>query len=128
MIEWTPDYITYSIDDRVVSRNEQVSGLQREQNLVLSAQAMSEGSAAGNAINAAEMPFNTEVEYVEIYNYDYGEDEFNLLFRDDFYTLDESRWGKGNNKTWQGTGSTIMANNTYVQDGHLVLKVDKIGS
>ena len=87
---------------------------------------MSEGSAAGSAINAAEMPFNTEIDYVEIYNYNEG--EFSLLSRDDFDSLDESRWGKGNNKTWQGTGSTIMADNTYVEDGHLVLEVDKVGS
>ena len=88
---------------------------------------MSEGSEAGRAINAGEMPFYTEVEHVKVYSYDEG--EFNLLFEDEFTSLDEvSRWGKGNNKNWQGTGSTIMANNTYVEDGRLMLKVDKADS
>jgi len=88
---------------------------------------MSEGSEAGRAINAGEMPFYTEVEHVKVYSYDEG--EFNLLFEDEFTSLDEvSRWGKGNNKNWQGTGSTIMANNTYVEDGRLMLKVDKANS
>jgi len=64
----------------------------------MSALAMSEGSDAGQAINAAEMPFRTEFEYVEIYNYDEG--EFSLLFRDDFASINDDRWGKGNNKTW----------------------------
>lgn len=86
---------------------------------------MSETSDAGRAINAAKMPFNTEIDYVEIYQHD-GGDEFSLLFRDDFDSLDDDRWGKGNNKTWQGTGATIMADNTDVQDGDLVLKVDSV--
>merc|ERR1711884_787973 len=81
---------------------------------------------AGRDINAGEMPFYTEIEHVKVYSYDEG--EFNLLFDDEFTFLDKSRWGKGNNKTWQGTGSTIMANNTYVEDGRLVLKVDKASS
>merc|ERR1712156_950868 len=102
-------------------------GLQTRQNLVLSAVTMSEGSEAGRAINAGEMPFYTEVEHVKVYSYDEG--EFNLLFHDKFTSLDEvSRWGKGNNKNGQGTGSTIMANNTYVEDGRLMLKVDKADS
>jgi len=90
----------------------------------LSAVTMSEGSEAGRDINAGEMPFYTEIERVKVYSYDDG--AFNLLFDDKFTSLDESRWGKGNNKTWQGTGSTIMANNTYVEDGRLVLKVDSV--
>ena len=90
----------------------------------MSAVTMSEGSEAGRAINAGEMPFYTEIEHVKVYSYDDG--AFNLLFDDEFTSLDESRWGKGNNKTWQGTGSTIMANNTSVEDGRLVLKVDSV--
>merc|ERR1712029_373613 len=67
------------------------------------------------------------VEHVKVYSYDEG--KFNLLFEDEFTFIDEvSRWGKGNNKNWQGTGSTIMANNTYVEDGRLMLKVDKADS
>merc|ERR1712156_599232 len=64
-----------------------MGGLQTRQNLVLSAVTMSEGSEAGRAINAGEMPFYTEVEHVKVYSYDEG--EFNLLFEDEFTSLDE---------------------------------------
>merc|ERR1712156_582598 len=68
-----------------------MGGLQTRQNLVLSAVTMSEGSEAGRAINAGEMPFYTEVEHVKVYSYDEG--EFNLLFEDEFTSLDEVSHG-----------------------------------
>jgi len=77
------------------------------------------------------MPFYTQVEFVEVYGYDAEEKSsqnrgFNLLFRDEFASIDEERWGKGKDKTWGNTGSTIKPANTYVEDGHLVLKVDSV--
>jgi len=61
--------------------------LTKEQNLVLSALTLSEASGAGATIDAAEMPFYTEVEYVEVYNYDVADKEFKYHFRDDFLSL-----------------------------------------
>merc|ERR1719225_1359408 len=79
------------------------------------------------------MPFYTQVEYVEVYGYDAessspNNPSFNLHFRDEFDSIDEERWGKGKDKTWGNTGSTIKPANTYVEDGHLVLKVDKLAN
>ena len=51
-------------------------------------------------------PTFTEVGYIEVFDYDEANKEFNLRWKDDFNGFIDSRWKKGNdNKTWPGNRS-----------------------
>ena len=71
------------------------------------------------------MPWYAEYDYVEAYDYDEGTDSFQLRFRDDFDTLDESRWDIVNYGGFEANSCTFMSSHVYVRDGKLVLKMDK---
>jgi len=85
----------------------------------------SEGNEEGEGFDASEMPYYSDVEYVEVYHYDAGEDSFWLNFRDDFVNYDPERWAAVDNITWEGKGSTYKQENAYFKDGHLHLKLDR---
>ena len=61
----------------------------------------------GAGLDATKMPTNTEVDYVEVYNYNSEEDKFWLRYRDDFDTFNPKRWNKGDNQTWYEMSSTF---------------------
>merc|ERR1712079_981171 len=65
------------------------------------------------------------IDYVEVYGYDAGNENFPLIFRDDFDTYDQNRWVSADNKTWDGMDSTFKKENAYVSDGRLFLRLDK---
>ena len=71
------------------------------------------------------MPWYAKYDYIEAYDYDAGSDSFNLRFRDDFDTLDRNIWRVSDNCGFPDNSSKFMENHTYVEDGKLVLKMDK---
>jgi hypothetical protein len=77
------------------------------------------------------MPWYTRYEYVEAYDYkgkdeETGEDLFELRFKDDFDNLDTERWALGNH-SFDDNSATFVPENAYVEEGNLVLKMEKIG-
>jgi len=77
----------------------------------------------GEGFDASEMPYYTDVDYVEVYRYE-SNGEFKLNFRDDFDSYNE-RWAAVDNITWPGKCSTYKKENAYVKNGHLQLKLDR---
>ena len=123
-IEWTPKHLVYKLDNKVVRTKEGVEALDRGLNLVMSTSVLDE-DGAGAGWDDTEAPYYTDVDYVEVYGYDTGKEDFELIFRDDFDTYDQNRWASSDNKTWEGKDSTLKKENAYVSDGRLFLKLDK---
>jgi hypothetical protein len=77
----------------------------------------------------AEMLWCTKYDYVEAYDYkgtdETGEPIFELRFRDDFDHFDTDRWILANH-TFEGTSTTFVPENAYVEDGNLILKMEKV--
>merc|ERR1711981_1498382 len=84
-----------------------------------------DGDGVGAGWDDTEAPYYTDIDYVEVYHYDAGENSFWLNFRDDFDTYDQNRWVSADNKTWDGMDSTFRKENAYVNDGRLYLRLDK---
>jgi len=93
-----------------IRRKEGVEGLDWEQNLAITILALpDEEGEAGEGFDASEMPYYTDVDYVEVYRYE-SNGEFKLDFRDDFYSYNE-RWAAVDNITWEGKSSTYKQEN-----------------
>jgi len=123
-IEWTPKHLVYKIDNKVIRTKEGVEALDRGLNLVMSICAL-DSDQAGWGWDDTEAPYYSGIDYVEVYGYDAGNEDFPLIFRDDFDTYDQNRWVSADNKTWEGMDSTFKKENAFVSDGRLFLRLDK---
>lgn len=70
------------------------------------------------------MPWYTRYDYVEAYSWD-STDGYNLLWRDDFDTIDTSRWFVSDGWTFDQNSSTFITSNVYTEDGNLVLRMHR---
>jgi len=48
-----------------------------------------------------------------------------LIFREDFDSYDPERWVKADDKTWEEMDSVFVEEYAYVEDGKLMLKLEK---
>jgi len=85
---------------------------------------MNDKKDVGKGLDIEKAPFFTSVEYVEVYDYNEENDEFNLYFKDEFNNFAQDRWKKGDGR-WTGLSSTYMPDNSYIEDGKLVLRAKK---
>ncbi|HSQ40881.1 MAG TPA: family 16 glycosylhydrolase [Fibrobacteraceae bacterium] len=120
-VEWTPDYVAWSVDSVEIRRDtgEQVTDLQDEdQTLRFNLWASTSTSWAG-AWSDTVLPQYQFINWVRVYSYD-SSSGFSLLWQDDFNEWDASVWAAGN---WTFTGNriTFTAENAVVQDGFLIL-------
>ena len=79
----------------------------------------------GDDFNDADMPWYTRYDYVKVETYNRATREFELHWEDDFDSFDESRWLKSDDKSFDDNSSTFYASQVYVENGALVLKMDK---
>ena len=73
------------------------------------------------------MPWYTRYDYVEAYSWD-AQNGYNLMWRDDFDTLDTARWNVANGWSYANNSSSFIRPNVYVKDGKLVLRMNKTGT
>lgn len=71
------------------------------------------------------MPFYTKYDWVEVWDYNVASDDFTRRWRDEFETLDLSRWIVRNDMSYDGNSSRFWANKTSVKDGKLQFKMTK---
>ena len=134
--DWTPDYVSFSIDGQELKRYEGdhpgVVQQFREQNIEMnywstrSDEHPPEDWHAG--FEDADMPWSALYDYVEMYDYNEITKDFELRWRDDFDQgyLDTNRWAVQDNKGWDTNLSTFMASQVSVtQDGYLALTMAK---
>lgn len=82
----------------------------------------------GDNFSEAGMPFYDLYDYVSIYKYDKISDSFYLYWKDDFNTLDYSKWEVSNNWGFDGNNCMFMYENTWTENGNLVFRMDRMPS
>ena len=60
-----------------------------------------------------------------MWDWNEGTDDFTKRWRDEFQTLDLSRWIVRNDMSYESNSSRFWAPNTFVKNGKLVLKMTK---
>jgi endo-1,3-1,4-beta-glycanase ExoK len=126
MIEWTPEYVSWSFDGTEVRRTTggQASQVTNPHSLRFNVWS-SESSGWAGAFDESVLPAHLFVNWIRYYRYENG--QFVLDWTDDFETFDSSRWSKGN---WSFDGNRVDFDpaNAVVQDGILVLAITKEGA
>jgi len=70
------------------------------------------------------MPWELEIDYVEVSTYNEGTGVFDLQWRDDFDTFDATRWIADDDEAGDWGSSNFYPENVSVKDGSLVLKLE----
>jgi len=70
------------------------------------------------------MPWYVLYDYVETYTYNGETNGFDFRWRDDFNDFDARRWHKSDNTTFDANSTTFRASQSYIDSGHLVLKME----
>lgn len=130
-IDWTPNYIAWSLDG-VEVRREAGTASQQDINkataLFMNFWTPTFAGWGDNMDDPATMPWYTRYDWVEVYDYDAQNDDFVLRWRDDFDGLNLERWRVSNNWSFDQNSTRFMNTQTYVEDGSLVLKMEDINS
>lgn len=127
-MEWTPDYISWSLDGKEVRRTDlssdrkyQVSSMVENQSLRFNLWASKNTSWVGS-MSSKNIPITQYIDYVKVSSYDEETKEFTELWTDEFDTFDSSRWSRGN---WAMELVTEKPDNVVVEDGVLQLRLTK---
>ena len=79
----------------------------------------------GHGREPSSMPWYVYYDYVEVYAYDHNSKTFKLTWRDDFNSLNTSKWAVSDGATFDSNSSMFMRSHVYAQNGNLVFKMDK---
>ena len=124
---WTPDFVSWSIDNKEVRRvkagDPAMKYLNKGQSVMMNFWTPTFESW-GKGFNAADMPWYVLYDYVETYTYNSETNGFDFRWRDDFSTFDAERWHKSDNTTFDANSTTFRASQSYIENGHLVLKME----
>jgi hypothetical protein len=120
-LEWTPDYVAWFIDGVEYRRvtGGVVSSLTSPQSYRFNAWISCSPEWVG-PIDAQRLPQFQKVDWIEYHSYNNG--QFELEWRDDFQTFDDSRWAKAN-WTFDCNEVDFTADNVSIVDGKLVLAI-----
>ncbi len=125
-VEWTPDYISWYINDKLVRKTEgteDVHFLEHDTQLMMNFWTPV-WSPWNDYFDDAEMPWYAKYDFVEVYDYNVDKKDFTLRWRDDFDTFDTKKWYASDNWGFENNSSLFMSSQVYVEDGNLVLKMD----
>ena len=73
----------------------------------------------------SSMPWYTSYDWVEVWDYDMTNDDFTLRWRDDFDSLDTTRWTVSDYWSFDYNSTLFMAKNVAVENGNLVFEMYK---
>ena len=136
-IEWTPNYVRWTVDGVEVRKTEtdvndnknQVANLIGTQGLRFNLWS-SESAEWVGAFDESALPLFQFINWVKVYKYTPGQgdggSDFTLDWTDNFDTFDGSRWGKGD-WTFDGNRVDLTDKNIYCQDGMLILALTRKG-
>ena len=124
---WTPDYIAWSLDGKEVRRvdgeDPAVKFMTKGQSVMMNFWTPTFDSW-GKGFDDKDMPWYVYYDYVETYTYNSNTKGFDFHWKDDFDTFDSNRWHKSDNTTFDANSTTFRAQQSYVLDGNLVLKME----
>ena len=128
-IVWKPEYIAWSLDGVEVRRRTDAHYSVRDMDkysLLYMNFWTPMWNDWGSGRDDSTMPWEAKYDYVEAYDWDEATDTFTLRFRDDFDTLDQNIWRVSDNWSFNDNSSLFVENHTFVRDGNLILKMDKV--
>jgi len=128
-IDWTPNYIAWWLDGKEVRRETgtvSVKDIRKAKSLFMNFWTPT-FAGWGDDFNDATMPWYTRYDWVEYYDYDAPNDNFVRRWRDEFNTLNLDRWRPSRGWSFKNNSSLFVEPNTYVENGNLVLKMEKSG-
>lgn len=107
-MEWTPDYISFSMDGRKIRHmladdHEAINFIHKAQSLKMNFWTPT-FHAWGADFEQGDMPWYLLFDYVEVYSYNQGTNSFDFGWRDDFSFFDQNKWKK--------TSGTFEANSS----------------
>lgn len=136
-IEWTPNYVRWTVDGVEVRKTvkgqndskNQVANLIGPQGLRFNLWISSDPGWVGN-LNPNELPRFQYINWVKAYKYTPGSgpdgSDFTLDWTDNFDSFDGNHWGKGN-WTFDKNLVDFNPNNIFIKNGMLVLALTKKG-
>lgn len=136
-IEWTPNYVRWTVDDVEVRKTvkgqndskNQVANLIGPQGLRFNLWISSDPGWVGN-LNPNELPRFQYINWIKAYSYTPGTgpngSDFTLKWTDNFDSFDDSHWGKGS-WTFDKNLVDFNPNNIFIKNGMLVLALTKKG-
>ena len=136
-LEWTPNYVRWTVDGNEVRKTEkgvndtkdQVANLIGTQGLRFNIWS-SESAEWVGAFDESKLPLFQFINWVKVYKYTPGQGEggsdFTLDWTDNFDRFDGGRWDKGN-WSFDGNRVDLTPRNIYTQDGMLILALTRKG-
>ena len=141
-IEWTPDYVRWTVDGvemrkTVKGQNDpqnQVEALKNGKNGVQQGLRFniwsSESAAWVGQFDESKLPLFQFINWVKAYKYTPGQgpngSDFTLEWSDNFNEFNDSRWGKGD-WTFDGNRVDLTEKNIYSREGMLILALTRKG-
>jgi hypothetical protein len=141
-IEWTPDYVRWTVDG--VEMRKTVKGENDPRNQVDALKNGKKGIQQGLRFNIwsseseawvgpfdeSKLPLFQFINWVKAYKYTPGQgpngSDFTLDWTDNFDSFDSGRWGKGD-WTFDGNRVDLTKQNIYSRDGMLILALTRKG-
>ena len=136
-LEWTPNYVRWTVDGNEVRKTEkgvndtkdQVANLIGTQGLRFNIWSSESAEWVGQ-FDESKLPLFQFINWVKVYKYTPGQgpdgSDFTLDWTDNFDTFNSSRWSKGN-WTFDGNRVDLTPNNIYSKDGMLILALTRKG-
>lgn len=134
-LEWTPDYVRWTLDGQEVRKTNKGDAKNQVENLI-GTQGLrfniwsSESAEWVGQFDESKLPLFQFINWVKVYKYTPGQGEngsdFTLDWTDNFDTFDSGRWSKGN-WTFDGNRVDLTPNNIYTRDGMLILALTRKG-
>ena len=136
-MEWTPDYVAWTLDGQIVRKtvkgqgdNNQVQDLgKKPQGLRFNLWSAEDAGWVG-AFDDSKLPVYQFINWVKVYEYKPGQGEngsdFKLAWTDNFDSFDNSRWQKGD-WTFDGNRVDISPSNIFTKDGMAIIALTKKG-
>ena len=126
--EWTPDYVAWFINGQEVYRQteEHVTDLNHPAKIMMNIWNPIHEDWVG-VWDERVLPRFAYYDWVSYASYTPGSgnagtnNDFTHQWQDEFVELDTTRWEKSDDHTWNGNQSTLIKENSVIEDGHLVL-------
>lgn len=121
-IEWTPDYVSWSINGYEVARQtgDHIKTLTRAQKLMMNIWPPNYPDWVGN-FDRTDLPAYAYYDWVKVYDYTpTAKERFTLKWKDDFDFPDPFKWESATH-TWYGNNCDFVKQNVVFEQGYLIL-------
>lgn len=128
VIEWTPEYISWSVDGVEMRRTDATNDVKDQLKTMIRTESLrfnlwsSQSTSWVGKFDNKRLPIAQYIDYIKVSKYDTETKDFTELWTDDFDTFNSTRWGKGN---WTIGQVTLNPTNVTVEEGNLVLRLTK---